>query len=151
MQKALMTLLIFLTFMFVARGQYKPKYFASVGGKVSGTVDHRTFIAQQGVNAERYIAGNHWEPITVDSFHVIILRDNSTLFTAQNKGNRFSPYVMKGIADTKPGDRILIFNVWATDLGNKKISLQPLEFLFQECGTDDISYHLLRSVLFLVF
>ena len=61
-----------------------PKYAALVGVKGSGTIKKGEFLAQQGVVGMRRITIYHWEPVTVDSFYIIILRDTSQIIFFKN-------------------------------------------------------------------
>jgi hypothetical protein len=108
------------------------KYAARVGGEWSGPMKKGYFLAQAGVGASQKITVDHWESISVDSFTLTVFRDTSVLFIFKNVGNVFHKdlvILLKGIV---PGDRILIFDIYAMDLSReKKLLLQPLEYLIE--------------------
>lgn len=109
------------------------KYAARVGGEWSGPIEKGYFLAQIGVGASQKITVDHWESISVDSFTLTVFRDTSALFIFKNGGNVFHKdlvILLKGII---PGDRILIFDIYAMDLSReKKLLLQPLEYLIKQ-------------------
>ncbi len=114
-----------------ASAQYRPKYIAFVGGQKSGEIVAGSFKAQQGVGGEFFVAGNHWESLLVDSFRMITFRNNRMLFTHQNIGNKFDSTLRLSIKSLDVGDRILVYDIWATTAQHSKIFLQPLEYLLK--------------------
>ena len=119
---------LYITFTGEVFGQMNPKYVALVGGIGSGYIKRGQFLAEQGVMGMRKISAHHWEPIPVDSFTLMILRDTSTLHLYRNVGNHFEPSLKLLLKGLKINDNILIFNIHARDYGNKKVYLSPLEY-----------------------
>ena len=109
-------------------GQMNPKYVAHVGIVGSGTMKRNQFLAAPGVGGLRKISAHHWEPIPVDSFTLIILRDTFTLHLYRNVGNYFEPSLKLLLKDLQTNDKVLIFNIYGRDYGNKKVYLSPLEY-----------------------
>jgi len=114
-----------------ASAQMNPQYVAQVGGEWSGLMKKGLFLAQSGVRAYRKMNSSHWEPLTVDSFTVSVFRDTSLVFTFKNIGNIFSEDLKVHFKTMIPGDNVVIFDIYSTDAGNKKLFLQPLEYLIE--------------------
>jgi hypothetical protein len=131
MLKAFLTGFIVLLIHTFAFGQYRPKYLANVGGNLHGPVRLKAFQVQQGVGAERFVGGNEWQTIRVDSFRVTILRGDSTILNYFNIGNTFTELLKTYFGKITAGDRVLIYDIWALDYGQKKVYLPPLEYLMQ--------------------
>lgn len=112
-------------------GQMNPTYAATVAGEYSGEMKKGLFLAQTGVGASQKISSFHWERIAVDSFIVSVFRDTSTLFTFKNVGNIFHKKIKTLFQEIIPGDRVLIFDIYATNLVGTKVFLQPLEYLLK--------------------
>lgn len=108
-----------------------PKYVAFVGNIESGKVKKGGFLIQQGVRGMRRLTQNHWESIIVDSFSVYIQRDTTIIYKFFNKGNIFEEELNSRFKELKANDRVLVFNIYARDVGNKVVFLQPLEYIIQ--------------------
>jgi hypothetical protein len=128
MRRQLLLSAILCFFCFIASGQYCLSYTAAIGGVPGGEVNSKTFSMQRGLVAERFVSGNHWYPILVDSFKVIHIRRDDILFQYSNKGSYFDSILVSHFKGLMSGDRILIYDIRATDVGNKKVFLHPLEF-----------------------
>ena len=111
--------------------QFGTSDYATVGGHKSGEIILGAFKAQQGVGGHHYTKGHHWESSLVDGFKIIVLRDSSMLFSYQNTGNKFDSLLITRFKVLKPGDRIIIHDIWATWYGLPKIFLQPLEYIIK--------------------
>ena len=105
-----------------ADGQMNPNYAATLAGEWSGPMKKGLFLAQTGVGASQKITTSHWERITVDSFTVSVVRDTSTIFTFKNVGNIFHESLKSLLKGIIPGDKVLIFDIYATNLSRKKVS-----------------------------
>ena len=105
-----------------------PKYVAQVGGKGSGNMIKGEFLVQQGVGGLRKLSATHWEPIQVDSFQILVLRDTSVVLRYSNKGNLFEAKLKILLKKLMVSDRILIYDIYATDVGSIKVYLSPLEY-----------------------
>jgi hypothetical protein len=112
-------------------GQSMPKYAAMVGGNASGQIRRDEFLAQQGVGGMRYIAGNHWEHIPIDSFFIIIIRDTAVIAQIKNKGQIFTPNAKAQLSKLLVNDRVLIYNMYGRDYGDKVVSVRPIEFIIE--------------------
>jgi hypothetical protein len=108
-----------------------PKYAAMVGGKESGQIRRAEFLAQQGVAGMRYSAGNHWERIPIDSFSIIIIRDSVVIAQIKNKGQTFISNTKDQISKLFVNDRILIYNIYGRDYGDKVVFVRPIEFIIE--------------------
>jgi hypothetical protein len=131
MLRRLIILNVILLLSYWASAQYRPKYVAFVGGQKSGEVVTGSFKAQQGVGAEFFVAGNHWESLQVDSFRMTAFRNNELLFTHQNIGNKFDSTLQLRIKNLKVSDKVLVYDIWATTAEQSKVFLQPLEYLLK--------------------
>jgi hypothetical protein len=129
MLKVIFILIVFTLSHSITFGQYRLKYVANVGGQFNGVVKLKAFQVQQGVGAERYLGGNHWEPISVDSFRISVLRGDSVVMSTSNKGRDFTQQVRAVLASLSIGDRVLIFDIWASDFDKRKVYLSPLEYV----------------------
>ncbi len=125
----IVTLLLFFSSRIIA--QYGSKDYASVGGQKSGNIVLGLFKTQQGVGAYHFTNGNHWEDSQVDSFRVALFRDSSLIFSHHNRGYIFDSELTKRFKDLKVGDRVLIYDIWATWPGIPQFFLQPLEYLMR--------------------
>jgi hypothetical protein len=76
----------------------------------------------------RRINNNHWEPITVDSFDIIILRDTSQILFFRNKGNKFEETLRTQLKSLMINDRVLIFDIYTKDYPGISVYLNPLEY-----------------------
>jgi hypothetical protein len=85
---SLVKIFSFILFLALAKtnlsAQSFPKCAAMVGGKESGAIKRGEFLAQQGVGGMRHFANNHWEPIVIDSFAIIVLRGTSIILHRKN-------------------------------------------------------------------
>jgi hypothetical protein len=112
-------------------GQTSPKYAAMVGGKESGQIKRGEFLAQQGVGGMRFIAGNHWERIPIDSFSIVVLRDTSIILQLKNIGQVFTDNSKNELKKLMASDRVLIYNIHGRDYGNKSVSIRPVELIIE--------------------
>ena len=105
-----------------------PKYVAQVGGIGSGKMTRGQFLAQEGVGGRRRMTQDHWEPIVIESFSLIIIRDTVILVQYKNHGNFFEANLRKAMTALKPRDLVLIFNIYARDYGDKIVQPPPLQY-----------------------
>jgi hypothetical protein len=105
-----------------------PNYVAQVGMDGSGKIARGQFLAQQGVRGLRRLTQSHWESIPIDSFSLLIIRDTSILFQHRNHGNFFDAQLTEALKVLEPNDRVLIFNIYGRDYGDKLVQLPPLEY-----------------------
>jgi hypothetical protein len=115
----------------ITYGQMNATYAATVGGEWSGSMKKGHFLAQTGVGAFHRVSFNHWERIKVDSFNVTIVRDTSIILMTKNAGNVFHENLKTLLKGIMTGDKVLIFDIYATDLSKKKVFLAPLEYLIE--------------------
>jgi hypothetical protein len=89
-----------------------------------------SLLAQGGVGAEFYIAGSHWEPCTIESFTVVILREGVVIANIQNKGNAFTAETKIVLRQVQAGDKLLISDIkGCSDRGAGE--LKGLEFMIE--------------------
>jgi hypothetical protein len=112
-------------------GQAFPKYAAMVGPKESGQMIRGEFLAQQGVIGLRFIKGNHWEPIPIDSFSIVVIRDTAIVMQLKNIGQTFTDYSKAQLKKVMVYDRILIYNIHGRDYGDKPVFLRPVELVIE--------------------
>jgi len=72
----------------------------------------------------------HAEPITVDSFNVLVMRDTSIIISRKNKGAAFAKELKQLFDDLKVGDKVLAYDIYAT-MTKQKILINPLEYLIE--------------------
>lgn len=89
----------------------RPSPQANVGGLKGGTVAKSALKAQQGVGASFYIAGNHWENCTVESFSFIILRSGKLVSSTRNDGNLFNEETRAALQQVQSGDKVLVTDI----------------------------------------
>jgi hypothetical protein len=126
------SLFFFLAFCAIAVfGQSFPKYAANVGGRESGQITKGAFLAQQGVGGTRFIADHHWESIPIDSFSIVVLRDTLTILHRRIKGQLFSDDLKTTLKALTTNDKILIYNIYGRDYGDKVVYMRPLELTIE--------------------
>lgn len=81
---------------------------------------------QEGVIAFSKINVSHWEPIVVNSFLLIILRDTSVVFQYKNNGNKFENAIRSAFHNLQGNDSILIFSIRARLANGEIVFLSPL-------------------------
>ena len=104
-----------------------PECYAKVGNIKSRTVQKKIFCAQEGIIAFIKISLSHWEPIVVNSFSVLILRDSSVVFQYKNTGNKFESSLRSAFQNLQSNDSILIYSIDTRLADKKTIFLNPLE------------------------
>ena len=102
-----------------------------VGGKESGQIRRGEFLAQQGVGGMRYIAGNHWENIPIDSFSIVIIRDTVVIAQVKNKGQIFASDTRAQLNKMTANDRVLIYDVFGRDYDGKTVFVRPVELIIE--------------------
>jgi hypothetical protein len=108
-----------------------PKYAAMIGGKESGQIKRGELLAQQGVGGMRYIAGNNWERIPVDSFCIVVMRDTVVLAQIKNKGQNFTSDTKAQLSNLAVNDRVLIYYIYGRDYGDKTVFIRPIELIIE--------------------
>ena len=111
----------------------RPKPRASISGQPGGTIRKGAMVVQNGLSAEFFVGGNHWEYCSVADYQVILLRNNAVHFACYNKGNVFLPEVKGALKGLLKGDRVLFAGIQAicSENGSKE-NLAPLEFIIEE-------------------
>ena len=89
----------------------RPLPQASLAGAKGGKIAKGALQVQQGIGAEFYIAGNHWESCTIDSFNLLILRNGKLELSTRNKGNLFTEETKAVLQKVQPGDIVLITDI----------------------------------------
>lgn len=64
----------------------------------------------------------------VRSFSVLILRDNTPIFTQNLTGNKLTDELKKEFQKLEPEDQILFYNILATRPTGKIERLEPIDF-----------------------
>jgi hypothetical protein len=105
-----------------------PKFGAEVGVKEGGTIAKGEFLAQQGVRGLRHISNSHWESIPIDSFNIVALRDTVMIFCKKINGQLFTDDLRSELKSLKSKDKIIIYDIFGKDYGEKVVSIRPLEF-----------------------
>lgn len=106
----------------------KSEFIAKVGNIENRNVQKGEFKLQEGVIAFSKINVSHWEPIVVNSFLLIILRDTSVVFQYKNNGNKFENAIRSAFHNLQGNDSILIFSIRARLANGEIVFLNPLEF-----------------------
>lgn len=79
----------------------------------------------------RYIAGNHWEPMPVDSFCIVIIRDTLAIARIKNKGQFFTSDAKAQMSKLAVKDRVLIYDIYGRDFGGKTVFIRPIELIIE--------------------
>lgn len=111
--------------------QALPKYAAMVGSKESGYIKRGEFLAQQGIGGMRFIGGNHWERIPIDSFSIVVIRDTAIVIQLSNIGQTFTDYSKAQLKKLMVDDRVLIYNIHGRDYGEKPVFIRPVELIIE--------------------
>jgi len=64
----------------------------------------------------------------IDSYSVLIARENKTLFMKHCTSARFPPDLIDAFSATKEGDKVVFFDISCRNTGNNIKHLQPIEF-----------------------
>ena len=131
MQKISFTLIVLVLLHTQMQGQGIPKYTAIVGGQEGGSIARGAFLAQQGVGGMRFLAGNHWEPIRIDSFSIVVQRDTAIVFKNKVIGQIFDTKLKERMKEIIKGDRIIICNIYGHGPENIPIFIRPIEFIIE--------------------
>lgn len=110
----------------------RPLPEVSIGGHKGGLIKKNEFIVQQGIAAEFYISGNHWEYCRVQSYHVIVCRGDTILFTSFNQGNIFNQDVINFFKELRTGDKVSFINIKGCENIEGGGDLKSLEFKIDE-------------------
>jgi len=105
-----------------------PKYVAEVGAVRNSRITRGEFLVQMGVSGQRRITQHHWEPIVIDSFTLIVIRDTVVLVQYKNHGDFFEANLRKAMTALKTNDLVLIFNIYGRDVGDKLVQPPPLQY-----------------------
>jgi hypothetical protein len=94
---------------FLVKERPLPK--AYIAGLEGGIIKKGLFLAQQGVGAMYFIAGNHWESCKIESFNFMVLKDNKVVTDIHNEGNYFIDDMKLALQKLERGDKVLISNI----------------------------------------
>ena len=114
-----------------SRAQAGTKYFARLGNLDSVNIPAKVIKAQNGIFVFEVMRVNHWEPLDVDGFTMMIMRSDSVIAKIRNKGGRFEMEVKEAIDLSKKGDIILFFKIVGRKYDRSKIPVFPLEFMVE--------------------
>lgn len=100
---------------------------AYIGGYSGGKMAKPNLLAQQGVGAQFFVGGNHWESCTILSFDLLIVRNGKAITSNQNEGATFSSDSKNLLQQLQPGDKLLVMNIkGCSEYGDGEF--KPLEF-----------------------
>ncbi|MGQ0739204.1 MAG: hypothetical protein ACT4OJ_09115, partial [Bacteroidota bacterium] len=123
---------LFILFLqFNLSGQSFPKYAATVGGKESGLIKRGEFLAQTDIGGIRWIGGNHWERIPIDSFSIIIIRDSVTILNQKIKGQIFTGDLRQKFTELRINDRVIFYGIYASNYNNQQVFIRPVELIIE--------------------
>jgi hypothetical protein len=105
----------------------KPKPVASIAKIAGGSIRKNVLDFQNGLMAG-WVDYDFKTEFKVERFMITIMRDSKILFTRTNKGARFEEEIARWIKSTKPGDKILVYDIDAKSSDNNIVRLDPLEF-----------------------
>lgn len=110
----------------------RPKPEATLAGLKGGPIGKKQLLAQLWIAGNYYIAGNHWEYCLVQSFHVVVIKNDSITFTRFNNGNMFSQDVLQQFKTLIPGDKVSFINILGCENIDGGGHLKSLEFKIDE-------------------
>lgn len=111
-----------------ALGKKDLECVARLGNIRTHNIQYKEFKAQQGITAFIRINASHWEPISINKFSLIVLRDTSIVFKYDNRGGKFEDSVKSALQKVQSNDSILFFRIYAKLPNGSDILLNPLEF-----------------------
>jgi hypothetical protein len=79
----------------------------------------------------RNIVGNHWEHILIDSFCTVIMRDKAAIAQIKNMGQIFTTDTKAQMSKLAVNDRVLIYNIYGRDYGDKTIFIRPVGLIIE--------------------
>ncbi|MFT3911658.1 MAG: hypothetical protein QM737_19705 [Ferruginibacter sp.] len=116
-----------------------PDFEAYVGTRSSGSYYRPLFILQDSINVfinyhnlSEKKGSLKYRIINIDSFSILVLRNDSVIFRSKNKGYIFESGLKNIVSKALVGDRVIIYDINAMDYDGTKIQLNPLEYLVDE-------------------
>jgi hypothetical protein len=97
-----------------------------------GNISRDAFVSQFGVgvrNKDSRIA--HFENRRVQSFRMIVMRNDEILFSEKNTGNEFTENLQVLMKQLKKDDKVILVDIIANSFTND-ILLQPVEFILTD-------------------
>lgn len=105
----------------------RPLPEANISGLKGGVIQKGVLQAQQGVGGQFFVAGNHWESCTIESFTLLVLRNGRLEASIRNEGNLFTNETKVALKQVKPGDKVLVTDIKGCSQFGRG-DLKPLEF-----------------------
>ena len=115
-------------------GKKDTECVAKLGNIHTRHVESREFKAQERGAGFIRISHCHWEPVSVNRFSLMVLRDTPIVFRYNNRGGKFDNALKSGFQKIQSHDSVLFFDIYAKLADGKEAILNPLEF--------KIEYHL---------
>ena len=128
------TILLFFFFCihYTLFAQREGKAEAMIGSGISDSIEKAEFIAQPGVRGYIWINNIHAEPLSVDSFRLFVMRvDTSIVFSTRNAGAYFNVETNNFFKQLQKGDKIIVYDIFATVFHQKRKRLPPLEYIIK--------------------
>jgi len=104
---------------------------AWIGGQLSDTISKSDIAVQSGVGAEFRVTEDHWERMTVLNFKLCIYRDSVFLSPLKNHSNIFNSEIKNALKELRSGDKVLVFDIYASGPDGKERLLNPLQYIIK--------------------
>lgn len=99
-----------------------------LGNKSQGSVTKEQMIAMGGIIARMEVVEGHSEPIAVKGYTVIIRKNNGTILSEQNAGNRYSQKLIQLFQELQTGEKVSFINIEVKIFDGRVINARPIEF-----------------------
>jgi hypothetical protein len=105
-----------------------PNPFAKVGGKREGTFYKGQLMAQGGIGADISPSLGFDLPLLVVNFMVMIIRDDSIIFSKSYQGNAFTDDLREGFKLLKDQDKVVFSSIVIKTASGILVPATPLEY-----------------------
>lgn len=99
-----------------------------LGNKNQGSVSKEMMIAMGGIIAKMETTEGHSESIAVKGYTVIVHKNNGTILSEQNAGNRYSEKLSQLFQELQTGEKVSFINIEVKIFDGRVINARPIEF-----------------------
>lgn len=103
-----------------------------LGNMRAGLISKKRMIALGGLNARIETYEGHEEPIKLNGYTVVIHKQNGTILSERNTGNRYNEKVIQLLGDLQTGEKVSFINIEVKLFDGREINARPIEFGIEE-------------------
>jgi hypothetical protein len=104
---------------------------ARVASKTAGSMSKDQLIAYGGVTVYVHTRDDHSEPISVESYSIVIHKVDNSILYGRNYRNIFETSSIDLLQKLQPGDRITFANIRVIIAESSEIIVKPIEFTIE--------------------